>query len=34
MIGYLVKGQDFDTGLPDTYRQTLFDFRNVGNTDS
>jgi UTP--glucose-1-phosphate uridylyltransferase len=34
MIGYLVKGQDFDTGLPDTYRQTLFDFRNVGNTNS
>lgn len=27
MTGYVVKGWCFDTGLPDTYRQTLIDFR-------
>ncbi|BAZ23389.1 nucleotidyl transferase [Kalymmatonema gypsitolerans NIES-4073] len=27
MTGYLVKGKCFDTGLPDTYRQTMIDFR-------
>ncbi|HEY9803480.1 MAG TPA: UTP--glucose-1-phosphate uridylyltransferase [Leptolyngbyaceae cyanobacterium] len=26
MTGYVVKGKCFDTGLPDTYRQTLIDF--------
>jgi len=30
MTGYVVKGQCFDTGLPDTYRQTMIDFRNSG----
>ncbi|BAY09226.1 sugar phosphate nucleotidyltransferase [Calothrix sp. NIES-2098] len=27
MTGYVIKGKCFDTGLPDTYRQTLIDFR-------
>ncbi|OUL24330.1 UTP--glucose-1-phosphate uridylyltransferase [Nostoc sp. RF31YmG] len=27
MTGYVMKGKYFDTGLPDTYRQTLIDFR-------
>ncbi|MBD2199078.1 MULTISPECIES: UTP--glucose-1-phosphate uridylyltransferase [Calothrix] len=27
ITGYAIKGQYFDTGLPDTYRQTLIDFR-------
>ena len=30
MTGYVVKGKCFDTGLPDAYRQTMIDFRNVG----
>lgn len=30
MTGYVVKGQCFDTGLPDAYLQTMIDFRNVG----
>ena len=30
LTGYLVKGQSFDMGLPDVYRQTMIDFRNVG----
>ena len=30
MAGYVVKGKCFDTGLPDAYRQTIIDFRNVG----
>jgi len=30
MTGYVVKGRCFDTGLPDTYRQTMIDFRNSG----
>jgi len=29
MTGYVVKGQYFDTGLPDAYRQTMIDFRNA-----
>ncbi len=29
MIGYLVKGRCFDTGLPDAYRQTIIDLRNA-----
>ncbi|MFN6501972.1 MAG: sugar phosphate nucleotidyltransferase [Nostoc sp. DedQUE01] len=29
MTGYVVKGKCFDTGLPDTYRQTMIDFTNV-----
>ena len=29
MIGYVVKGKCFDTGLPDAYRQTMIDFRNL-----
>jgi UTP--glucose-1-phosphate uridylyltransferase len=29
MTGYLVKGQSFDTGLPDAYRQTMIDFRHA-----
>lgn len=29
MTGYVVKGKCFDTGLPDAYRQTMIDFRNV-----
>ncbi|MBD0303360.1 MAG: UTP--glucose-1-phosphate uridylyltransferase [Tolypothrix sp. T3-bin4] len=28
ITGYLVKGQCFDTGLPDVYRQTMIDFQN------
>ncbi|MEH2162341.1 MAG: UTP--glucose-1-phosphate uridylyltransferase [Nostoc sp.] len=28
MTGYIVKGNCFDTGLPDAYRQTMIDFRN------
>lgn len=28
MTGYIVKGKCFDTGLPDTYWQTMIDFRN------
>ncbi|MCS6791368.1 MAG: sugar phosphate nucleotidyltransferase [Oscillatoriaceae bacterium SKYG93] len=27
MLGYLVKGKCFDTGMPDAYRQTMIDFR-------
>lgn len=30
MIGYVVKGKCYDTGLPDPYRQTMIDFRNAG----
>jgi len=30
ITGYVVKGQCFDTGLPDVYRQTMFDFRHAG----
>ncbi|MGK7872347.1 MAG: sugar phosphate nucleotidyltransferase [Xenococcaceae cyanobacterium] len=30
MIGYLVKGQYFDTGMPEFYRQTMIDFYNAG----
>ena len=29
VMGYVVKGQCFDTGLPDVYRQTMFDFRHA-----
>ncbi|MCC5656913.1 UTP--glucose-1-phosphate uridylyltransferase [Nostoc sp. XA010] len=29
MTGYVVKGQRFDTGLPDTYRQTMIDFKKL-----
>jgi UTP--glucose-1-phosphate uridylyltransferase len=29
MTGYLIKGQSFDTGLPDAYRQTMIDFRHA-----
>lgn len=29
MTGYVVKGKCFDTGLPDTYRQTMIDFRKI-----
>ncbi len=29
MVGYVVKGKCFDTGLPDVYRQTMIDFRNL-----
>ncbi|MEH2195195.1 MAG: UTP--glucose-1-phosphate uridylyltransferase [Nostoc sp.] len=28
ITGYIVKGNCFDTGLPDVYRQTMIDFRN------
>jgi UTP-glucose-1-phosphate uridylyltransferase/mevalonate kinase len=28
ITGYIVKGQCFDTGLPDVYRQTMIDFQN------
>lgn len=28
ITGYVVKGRCFDTGLPDTYRQTMIDFRH------
>jgi UTP-glucose-1-phosphate uridylyltransferase/mevalonate kinase len=30
MLGYVVKGKCYDTGLPDPYRQTMIDFRNAG----
>jgi UTP-glucose-1-phosphate uridylyltransferase/mevalonate kinase len=30
MLGYIVKGKCYDTGLPDPYRQTMIDFRNAG----
>jgi len=29
ITGYVVQGKCFDTGLPDAYRQTMIDFRNV-----
>ncbi|HBB32375.1 MAG TPA: UTP--glucose-1-phosphate uridylyltransferase [Cyanobacteria bacterium UBA8803] len=29
MTGYLVKGQYFDTGMPEFYRQTMIDFLNL-----
>jgi len=29
MTGYVVKGKCFDTGLPDTYLQTMIDFRKI-----
>ncbi|MBW4564086.1 MAG: UTP--glucose-1-phosphate uridylyltransferase [Mojavia pulchra JT2-VF2] len=29
MTGYVVQGKCFDTGLPDAYRQTMIDFRNI-----
>lgn len=29
MTGYVVKGKCFDTGLPDTYWQTMIDFRHA-----
>jgi UTP--glucose-1-phosphate uridylyltransferase len=29
MTGYVVKGKCFDTGLPDAYRQTMIDYRNL-----
>ncbi|MBE9126534.1 MULTISPECIES: UTP--glucose-1-phosphate uridylyltransferase [unclassified Coleofasciculus] len=29
MIGYLVKGQYFDTGMPEFYRQAMIDFHHV-----
>ncbi|GBE94294.1 UTP--glucose-1-phosphate uridylyltransferase [Nostoc cycadae] len=29
MTGYIVQGKCFDTGLPDAYRQTMIDFRNI-----
>lgn len=28
MLGYVVKGQCFDTGMPDAYRQAMIDFRS------
>jgi UTP--glucose-1-phosphate uridylyltransferase len=30
MTGYLVKGQYFDMGMPEFYRQTMIDFRDAG----
>ncbi|MBW4543602.1 MAG: GHMP kinase [Symplocastrum torsivum CPER-KK1] len=30
ITGYLVKGQYFDMGMPEFYRQTMIDFRNAG----
>lgn len=30
MTGYVVKGKSFDIGMPDVYRQTMIDFRNLG----
>lgn len=30
MTGYVVKGKCFDIGLPDVYRQTMIDFKNLG----
>jgi UTP--glucose-1-phosphate uridylyltransferase len=29
VVGYVVKGRCFDTGLPDVYRQTMLDFRHA-----
>jgi UTP--glucose-1-phosphate uridylyltransferase len=29
MTGYVVKGECFDTGLPNVYRQTMIDFFNA-----
>jgi UTP--glucose-1-phosphate uridylyltransferase len=29
MMGYVVKGRSFDTGLPDAYRQALIEFRQA-----
>nr|WP_290226160.1 UTP--glucose-1-phosphate uridylyltransferase [Trichocoleus desertorum] len=29
MMGYLLKGRSFDTGLPDAYRQALIEFRQA-----
>ncbi|HBY81367.1 MAG TPA: UTP--glucose-1-phosphate uridylyltransferase, partial [Cyanobacteria bacterium UBA11148] len=29
ITGYLVKGQYFDTGMPEFYRQTIIDFPNA-----
>lgn len=29
VMGYVVKGRCFDTGLPDVYRQTMWDFRHA-----
>ncbi|MBW4577825.1 MAG: hypothetical protein KME08_21560 [Aphanothece sp. CMT-3BRIN-NPC111] len=29
ITGYIVKGRCFDTGLPESYRQTMIDFRNA-----
>ncbi|NES87442.1 MAG: UTP--glucose-1-phosphate uridylyltransferase, partial [Moorea sp. SIO2B7] len=29
MMGYLIKGQDFDTGMPQFYRQTMIEFPNA-----
>jgi len=28
-VGYIVKGRRFDIGLPEAYRQTMIDYRNV-----
>ena len=28
-MGYVIKGRRFDVGLPDSYRQTMIDFRNA-----
>jgi UTP--glucose-1-phosphate uridylyltransferase len=28
-VGYVVKGRRFDIGLPEAYRQTVIDYRNV-----
>ncbi len=30
ITGYLVKGQYFDMGMPEFYRQTMIDYRNAG----
>ena len=32
-VGYLVKGQYFDTGMPLFYRQTMIDFYNVNTSE-
>jgi UTP--glucose-1-phosphate uridylyltransferase len=29
MVGYLVQGRSFDTGLPDAYRQAMIEFRHA-----
>lgn len=29
MVGYLVQGRSFDTGLPDTYRQAMIEFHHA-----